>query len=303
MIEKLKRIFPSIVEAQSDIPMDTDTYLWFSTNENNIVGIEKLDITEKERMLLETILTPYYANQPPVTKREEQWINILFNDANQQELMNDHNLNYRFVYFSFSDDTVDPLSFREAIHGLFPNRVPIIWENNHEGIIIEENQLSEDDMISYNEIIDVLMSDFYMKVHLFIGPYSQNISSARTQYQWVKQSFHTVHYYDSRPVINYIMAVPYLLLEPLGEQSMVHIIESILQDTIKEEELLQTIQIFLECNSNATLAAKKLYMHRNSLQYRVDKFIEKTGIDVKQFEGALSVYLTLLIKNKKHRSL
>ncbi|WP_232787093.1 helix-turn-helix domain-containing protein [Planococcus sp. MB-3u-03] len=39
-------------------------------------------------------------------------------------------------------------------------------------------------------------------------------------------------------------------------------------------------------------------MHRNSLQYRLDRFHENTGIDVRKFEHAMAVYLAILIKSK-----
>ena len=63
----------------------------------------------------------------------------------------------------------------------------------------------------------------------------------------------------------------------------------------REHDMLKTIKTFFECNLNVSLAAKKLHMHRNSLQYRIDKFIEKTSIDIKQFKGALTVYLAILL--------
>ncbi|MCT2535544.1 helix-turn-helix domain-containing protein [Aquibacillus koreensis] len=298
MIEKLRQVFPSLVEENPDKSVDPQQYLWFSTNDNKVIGILEEETNEKDKILLESFLTPYNFHQPPVTSREEQWIKVLFHNDSSIDLSNDQSLHYRFVYFSLSDDMMDPTSFTEAIHGLFPSRVPIIWENSHEGVIIEEYKYSGDELVSYHDIIDVLMSDFYMKVHIYIGPYINNIALAQKYYNWVKQCYHKVIRYDKRAVIHYVQAVPYLILEPLDEQAVSNLIESVFQETLQEEELLQTIQIFLECNSNATLAAKKLFMHRNSLQYRVDKFIEKTGIDVKQFEGALSVYLTLLLKNK-----
>ncbi|MBM7571436.1 PucR family transcriptional regulator [Aquibacillus albus] len=302
MIEKLKEIFPSMVEANPEEMMDTEFYEWYKTTENKIVGIHKEEMTKKEELLLETFLTPYYVNHPPVTKREEDWIDVLFHQGNPKKLLsNKDDIKFRFVYFSLSDDNVDQDAFREAIHGLFPYQVPIIWENNHEGMIIEEDFRNEEDMISYSEIIDVLMSDFYMKVRLFVGPYSNEIKHSQAFYGWIKQCFYDVYPYNKQVVINYVSAVPYLFLKPLSSQSTSFIIDSILRDTVNEEDLLQTIRIFLECNSNATFAAKKLYMHRNSLQYRVDKFIEKTGIDVKQFEGALSVYLTLLLKQNSEK--
>ncbi len=96
----------------------------------------------------------------------------------------------------------------------------------------------------------------------------------------------------------YIKAIPYLVMQHLSDEEKHLLYHSILHTVIEEEELLKTIQVFLESNSNTTLAAKKMFMHRNSLQYRVDKFIEKTGIDVKKFDGALAVYLCLILRTQ-----
>ncbi len=56
-------------------------------------------------------------------------------------------------------------------------------------------------------------------------------------------------------------------------------------------ETIDTILGFIECNMNASKTAKALYMHRNTLNYRLDNFISKTEIDVRTFSGALAMYL------------
>ncbi|MCD8511165.1 MAG: helix-turn-helix domain-containing protein [Bacillus sp. (in: Bacteria)] len=63
-----------------------------------------------------------------------------------------------------------------------------------------------------------------------------------------------------------------------------------LTPVLDDRTLLDSVKVYLECNLNTSLAAKKLYMHRNTLQYRVDKFIEKTSIDIKRFPNAVAVY-------------
>jgi DNA-binding PucR family transcriptional regulator len=73
-------------------------------------------------------------------------------------------------------------------------------------------------------------------------------------------------------------------------QHAIHFIDSIKEDA----ELFHTIKTFFECNLNVSLAAKKLYIHRNSLQYRIEKFNERTGIDIKHFKGAVTTYLAML---------
>ena len=56
-------------------------------------------------------------------------------------------------------------------------------------------------------------------------------------------------------------------------------------------ETIETILGFIERNMNASKTSKALYMHRNTLNYRLDNFIEKTEIDVRTFSGALAMYL------------
>ena len=68
------------------------------------------------------------------------------------------------------------------------------------------------------------------------------------------------------------------------------------KNTSNDEETLKMIETFVQCNSNISETAKVLHMHRNSLQYRLDRFFEKTGIDVRKFHHAMTVYLALLAR-------
>jgi len=56
-------------------------------------------------------------------------------------------------------------------------------------------------------------------------------------------------------------------------------------------ETIETVLGFIDHNLNATKTAKTLFMHRNTLNYRLDNFVRKTEIDVRTFTGALSIYL------------
>ncbi len=56
-------------------------------------------------------------------------------------------------------------------------------------------------------------------------------------------------------------------------------------------ETIDTILGFIKQDMNASKTAKALYMHRNTLNYRLDNFISRTEIDVRKFQGALAIYL------------
>ncbi|WP_040951704.1 PucR family transcriptional regulator [Gorillibacterium massiliense] len=66
-------------------------------------------------------------------------------------------------------------------------------------------------------------------------------------------------------------------------------------DPLLDAEILTTLETFfmLECNVSET--AKKLYIHRNTLLYRLDKFKQETGLDVRLFNDAVLVKIALLL--------
>jgi carbohydrate diacid regulator len=57
--------------------------------------------------------------------------------------------------------------------------------------------------------------------------------------------------------------------------------------------LLETLQAFFDNNMNITDTAKKIYVHRNTLLYRLEKIKQYTGLDPRKFEHALQLYIVL----------
>ena len=60
-------------------------------------------------------------------------------------------------------------------------------------------------------------------------------------------------------------------------------------------ELLNTIEQFLQCDLNLSETAKKLFIHRNTLIYRLDKIKKETGFDIKNFNQAMVFSIIFLI--------
>ena len=56
-------------------------------------------------------------------------------------------------------------------------------------------------------------------------------------------------------------------------------------------ENLNTALGFIENNFNATTTSKQLFLHRNTLNYRLDNFYQKTEMDIKKFKTAMALYL------------
>ena len=62
-----------------------------------------------------------------------------------------------------------------------------------------------------------------------------------------------------------------------------------------DEEELTTVFSFFENNLNISETARKLYVHRNTLVYRLEKVEKKTGLDVRKFEDALTFKIAMMV--------
>ncbi|MFD1037645.1 PucR family transcriptional regulator [Virgibacillus byunsanensis] len=289
MINKLRSIFPSLITYEKYPITSDDTYKWFITTTDELIGIKKRELTTKDDVLLNTFLQPYDSVFPVPTMDEQRWQTRITTEKPAKTRST-----YRFIYFSIQKNQIDPHTFKNAINELFNKTVPVLWENEQEGIIIEEQSGSKDESMSYEQIIDVLMSDLYVKIKFFVGSFVRNHFEAPSYYQTLKQGSRVAFTYSAKAVVNYIDVIPYLFIEKADKPLRKSITQSVLRDVKDDEELLKTIETFIACNLNISVTAKELYMHRNSLQYRIDKFIDITGIDVRQFHQAVTVYLAIL---------
>lgn len=61
------------------------------------------------------------------------------------------------------------------------------------------------------------------------------------------------------------------------------------------EEMLHTIQMFFEKDLNLSDTARQLYIHRNTLVYRLDKVQRQTGLDLRKFDDAVTFKLVYLM--------
>ena len=69
------------------------------------------------------------------------------------------------------------------------------------------------------------------------------------------------------------------------------------KEVFSDEELLNTAEAFLQSSLNVSETARNLYMHRNTLLYRLDKIEKATGLNIRQFSDAVSFrVLTVLHK-------
>lgn len=64
-----------------------------------------------------------------------------------------------------------------------------------------------------------------------------------------------------------------------------------------DEETLITINKFFENNLNVSETSRQLFVHRNTLVYRIEKLQKRTGLDIRTFDDALTLKIALMVVN------
>lgn len=64
-----------------------------------------------------------------------------------------------------------------------------------------------------------------------------------------------------------------------------------------DEEILTTINKFFENNLNVSETSRQLFIHRNTLVYRIEKLQKSTGLDIRTFDDALTFKIALMVVN------
>ncbi|WP_246938895.1 PucR family transcriptional regulator [Bacillus pinisoli] len=296
MLDKLKRQFPSLLVHEE--VLFHDQYTYFQMDDGQYLSIDKEELSEKDITLLSIFLTPILHTQEQSTEIN-LWKNYLLSRDNPsyQKLLNlyDKNSMFRLIHFHLHTP-VEQTPFEEAVSSLSISSPLVLWISESGGVLIEQIKQEFISLEDLRDLQNAITTDFYTDLHLFVGKPFSISESISQQYHWESISFkQSREIINNRNIYRFYEMIPYSLLRESNEEAK-NKLQSLLLG-IPENEL-ESIKVFIENGLNVSLAAKKLFMHRNSLQYRVEKFIEKTGVDIKSFEGALVIYLAILGSNQ-----
>lgn len=95
------------------------------------------------------------------------------------------------------------------------------------------------------------------------------------------------------------------LLLNFDEQSLGSI-SNILQDDnvkkfFKDEELIETVELFFKNNLNIIKTSKDAIIHRNTLVYRLEKIKKMLGLDIRDFEDAVTLQILMVLKKLEQK--
>ncbi|MFN7249283.1 MAG: PucR family transcriptional regulator [Anaerobacillus sp.] len=291
MLEQLKLILKDALIDENDVEQHRQC-LQYKTNDGVVLSLCKDTLTEEQINLLDIFLTPM--QKQSVNDTEFFWQTLLTTGNMMSSYQPSPSSTYRFIHFYINGNLQDKVDFSEAIESLFQSEAILVWIAQNEGVIVE--YLTNEDLDAEVEsLVDTIMTDFFVKLSIFEGSIFTNLEDAKQIFDWEKSAFLLGRrVLPKLAVIRKEQLIPYLLTYEVSKMTNTMLLNSI-SHLLEDKELLKTIKVFFESNLNTTLASKKLFMHRNSLQYRIDKFIERTGIDIKEFQQAAAIYMLIAL--------
>ena len=150
-----------------------------------------------------------------------------------------------------------------------------------------------------HEILDLLKSEGEENVRIAYGTIVNDIKEVSKSYKEAKLALDEGKiFFDEKEVIAYsalgIGRLIYQLPIPLCKMFIREIFEGKSPDEF-DEETLTTINKFFENSLNVSETSRQLYIHRNTLVYRLDKLQKSTGLDLRVFEDAITFKIALMV--------
>ncbi|SDA62056.1 carbohydrate diacid regulator [Lachnospiraceae bacterium G11] len=189
---------------------------------------------------------------------------------------------------------------RAAFTGSTRDFVTAVDENN----VIVVKDLSDADVNkdinkTAKEIEGVLAKEGIDDARVSYGNIVNELKEVSRSYKEAKMALDVGKiFFDDRQVIAYselgIGRIIYQLPIPLCKMFIKEIFGTKSPDDF-DEESLTTIYKFFENNLNVSETSRQLYIHRNTLVYRLDKLQKTTGLDLRVFEDAITFKIALMV--------
>ena len=209
----------------------------------------------------------------------------------------------RVVFLIETKDEKDSNAL-ETVKGLFAGKSrDFITQVDEKNIILvkelKEEEGYEDMEKTANVILDMLNTEAMISVHVSFGTIVNEIKDVSRSYKEAKMALDIGKiFYSDQNVIAYsslgIGRLIYQLPMPLCKMFIGEIFGENTPDDF-DDETIATINKFFENSLNVSETSRQLYIHRNTLVYRLDKLEKSTGLDLRVFDDAITFKIALMV--------
>ncbi|MCD8326035.1 MAG: helix-turn-helix domain-containing protein [Lachnospiraceae bacterium] len=209
----------------------------------------------------------------------------------------------RAVYLIEADPEKDA-AVLELLKNIFSSQVgDYITRVDESNIIliksVEPRSTNEDLMRVADTILDMVNTELMINVRVAIGTVVQELKDVSKSYKEAKMALDVGKiFYEGKNAVAYstlgIGRLIYQLPVNLCRMFIDEIFANGYLDQI-DEETLETINKFFENNLNVSETSRQLFVHRNTLVYRIEKLQKNTGLDIRKFDDAMTFKIALMV--------
>ena len=197
----------------------------------------------------------------------------------------------------------------EMVKNLFVTKAKdFVTEVDEQSIILVKDtrdMKEEDNLENLAEmIVDNLHAEAMVRVRVGYGNRVRDLQDIAKSYQEAKMALEVGRiFYADKEIISYsklgIGRLIYQLPMSLCEMFIQEVFGGGIPD-IFNEETLTTIQKFFENNLNISETARQLYVHRNTLVYRLERLEKIIGLDIRKFDDAMTFKIAMMVLDHMH---
>lgn len=290
MIQEFLKLFPNayLVSNQEDI--HSNPTITLIPYDNQFIALPTDQLSEREQSLLNLFYNEQFEQFS--YHMDSEWALFLHNHSHQ---MPPFTGTVQFLYLFFKQTPNDfqlPLwlsTFQESFSAIISWFAP---DAKTAIIILDRQQLDTETFERIQTIILMLDNDFDTRTYFVTGytyPMSYDLIERYThELKVVQLSF------QSDIAASHHTLTP-LLLRTVAHhaQAQLPILQPIHQLILSNSEYSQLIQTLFENQGNLSQTAEKLYIHRNTLTYRIHKFYKETGLQLQFLPDLFICYLCL----------
>ncbi|MCM1104491.1 MAG: helix-turn-helix domain-containing protein [Clostridium sp.] len=164
----------------------------------------------------------------------------------------------------------------------------------------QESQAEQMESIA-STIVDMMNTEAMANVRVAYGNPVYNLKDVSKSYKEARMAMDVGKiFYAERKVVSYATLGIGRLIYQLPVSLCQIFVKEIFGDQIPEEldeETLTTIHKFFENNLNVSETSRQLFVHRNTLVYRIEKLQKATGLDIRVFDDAMTLEIALMVVN------
>ncbi len=201
--------------------------------------------------------------------------------------------------------STNDVSAYDVIQNLFPDKQKDFVFNISESDIVLIKEIktgidSKDLEKLARSIVDTLSSEFYTKAIVGIGTSVIGLKELARSFKEAQVALEVGKVFDTdQSIVSYdnlgIARLIYQLPTTLCETFLKEVFKTGSIDSLDHETLF-TIHKFFENNLNVSETSRKLFVHRNTLVYRLEKIKKLTGLDLREFDHAIIFKIALMVK-------